>query len=241
MDPQEANIYLAVIIAVVLMAVIFSYFAFLLIRQQRRNLELQKAAAFAEITSMERERARIAADLHDDLGPILSAIKFRVDDGVELNKASNQLDEVIVRLREIAHDLLPAILQRNGPIAAIEDFIHRLGPLNELKIDLEYPNSIFIDADKGIQIYRIVLEAINNCIKYAGATKLQIIFREKNGLLQLICQDNGIGMDTAKQFQQYAGRGLVSMKNRTALMGGNLIIESEKGKGTILLFEIPNQ
>jgi signal transduction histidine kinase len=144
-------------------------------------------------------------------------------------------------LREIAHDLLPAILQRNGPIAAIEDFIHRIEPINELKVDLEYPSSIFIDKDKGIQIYRIVLEAINNCIKYAGATKMQIIFREKNGLLQLICQDNGKGMDTTKQFQQYAGRGLVSMKNRTALMGGNLTIESEKGKGTILLFEIPNQ
>ncbi len=241
MDSQEANIYLAVIIAVVLMAVIFSYFAFLLIKQQRKNLALQKAAAFAEITSMERERARIAADLHDDLGPILSAIKFRVDDGVELNRASNQLDEVIVRMREIAHDLLPAILQRNGPITAIEDFIHRLESLNELNIDLEYPSSIFIDEDKGIQIYRIVLEAINNCIKYAEASKLQIIFREKNGLLQLICQDNGKGMDTDKQFQQYAGRGLVSMKNRTALMGGNFTIESEKGKGTILLFEIPNK
>ncbi len=78
-------------------------------------------------------------------------------------------------------------------------------------------------------------------MKYAGATKLQIIFREKNGMLQLICQDNGKGMDTNKQFQQYAGRGLVSMKNRSALMGGSFTIESEKGKGTILLFEIPNK
>jgi signal transduction histidine kinase len=239
MDPQEANIYLAVIIAVVLMAFIFSYFAFLLIKQQRRNLELQKTAAFAEITSMEKERARIAADLHDDLGPILSTIKFRVDNGVELNKASNQLDEVIVRLREIAHDLLPAILQRNGPIAAIEDFIHRLEPLDELKIDLEYPTSIFIEEDKGIQLYRIVLEAINNCMKYANATKMQIIFREKNDLLQLICQDNGVGMDSLNQFQQYAGRGLISIKNRTELMGGKLSIESEKGKGTILMVTIP--
>jgi len=245
MDAQEARIYLAVIISVAFIAVILSYLAILIIRQQRKNLELQKTAALAEIASMEKERARIAADLHDELGPILSVIKFRIDGSAsqpntnELAIASKQIDQVIEKLRNISNDLLPVVLQRKGPIAAIEVLVEQLNVQNGPIIDIIYPANLIINEDHGIQIYRIVLEAINNCIKYAAATKMQIIFKEEKKQMKLICQDNGKGMEMPFSFQQNGGRGLVSMKNRTALMNGIFTIESELGKGTILQFEIP--
>ena len=122
MDAQEARIYMAVIITVVVLGIIIGYFAISVIRQQRRNMELQKANALAEISAMERERARIAIDLHDDVGPVLSVIKFRVDNAnvsdaeeqEELKKASAQLDEVIARMREVSNNLMPSVLQRKG-------------------------------------------------------------------------------------------------------------------------------
>lgn len=247
MDAQETRIYLAVIISVVFIVVILSYLAILIIRQQRKNLELQKTAALAEIASMEKERARIAADLHDELGPILSVIKFRIDGAAtqqnavkeELVVASKQIDQVIEKLRTISNDLLPVVLQRKGPIAAIEVLIEQLNVQNGPTIDIIYPAHLIINEDHGIQIYRIVLEAINNCIKYADATKMQIIFKEEKKQLKLICQDNGKGMELPVPFHQNGGRGLVSMKNRTALMNGIFTIESELGKGTLLQFEIP--
>lgn len=247
MDAQEAKIYLAVIISVAFVAVILSYLAILIIRQQRKNLELQKIAALAEITSMEKERARIASDLHDELGPTLSVIKFRIDGIANLHDkanedlvvASSQMDEVIEKIRSISNNLLPVVLQRKGPITAIETFIEQLNLKGNLQINVKYPSDLNINEDYGIQIYRIVLEAINNCLKYAAATNMQIIFKEENRILKLICQDNGKGMELPIHFQQNAGRGLVSLQNRTALMEGIFTIESELGKGTLLTFEIP--
>ncbi len=249
MDAQEEKIYLAVIISVLVVGSILAYLSIIIFRQQRKTLELQKANAIAEITAMEKERARIAADLHDDLGPVLSVIKFRIDGATpnnvepeiqtELKTASKELDEVIEKLREVAHNLLPAVLQKKGPIPAIEDFIYQMGFLNGLKTDIEYPSALTFREDQGIQIYRIVQEAVNNCIKHAGATKMQIIFREYKDHVKLFCQDNGKGIEIKDSYPVHSGRGLQSMKNRIELMGGSLNIESKMGVGTILIFEIP--
>jgi signal transduction histidine kinase len=247
MDAQEERIYLAVIISVLVVGSILAYLSIIIFRQQRKTLVLQKANAIAEINAMEKERARIAADLHDDLGPVLSVIKFRIDGATpkiqeaaaELKIASKELDEVIEKLREIAHNLLPAVLQKKGPIPAIEDFIYQMGSLNGLKADIEYPTALTFREDHGIQIYRIVQEAVNNCIKHAGATKMQIIFREYKDHVKLFCQDNGKGIEIKDSYPVHSGRGLQSMKNRIELMGGSLKIESKIGVGTILIFEIP--
>ena len=220
----------------------------LIIRQQRKNIELQKANAMVEISAMEKERARIAADLHDDLAPVLAVIKFRInnilslpkDELDELNKASNHIDDIIVRLREVSNNLLPTVLQRKGVGAAIEEFLSTIKTANNLKIEVRNPDIVSeLKEDKGIQIFRIAQESVNNCIKHANSKSMQIIFRRNKNMLTMICQDNGIGIDLTKDFDQFSGRGLISMRNRTELMGGSLIIESEKGKGTILQFEIP--
>ena len=76
MDARETKIYIAIIITAVVLGLIILYFALSIVRQQRRNISLQKALILAEIATLEKERSRIAADLHDDLGPVLSVIKF---------------------------------------------------------------------------------------------------------------------------------------------------------------------
>lgn len=247
MDTRESEIYLAVVIAVLLVGFILSYLFILLIRQHIKTIQLQKSNAFAEITTMEKERARIAADLHDELGPVLSVIKFRILNEIsnqpnsenELVKASNQLDEVIEKVRQISNNLLPSILLNKGVIVAIETFIHQLEPLYRLHIDFEYPPFLSINEDQGIQIYRIVQEVINNCIKHANATKLLILFKLDKNRLTLICEDNGIGLMNAEISNHSTGRGINSMKYRTEMMAGFFKIDAEPGIGTILTFEIP--
>lgn len=247
MDAQEARIYVAIIISVIVVGVIIIYFALSVIRQQRRNLELQKANALAEITAMEKERARIAADLHDDLGPVLSVIKFRVDhvelveeeEKRELEKASAQLDDVIARMREVANNLMPSALQRKGLVTAISEFISNAEGGSGVRILFDHPDMPGVDENKSINIYRIVQEVVHNCLKHAKASRLDIHFGLRQEMLTITCRDNGVGFDPVKTSRESEGIGLRSLRNRTAMMDGNLTIETKKGKGTIFLFEIP--
>ena len=247
MDPQEARIYIAIIITVFVLGVIIGYFAISVIRQQRRNLELQKANALAEITAMEKERARIATDLHDDLGPVLSVVKFRVDHASlvdneakeELHIASEQLDELIARLREVANNLMPSALIRKGLIGAVEEFTRNVTTSSNMVISFTADENIKLGEDKSINIYRVIQEVVQNCLKHAKAKKMEILFEEKKGLLKIICRDNGVGFDYSKLSKESAGIGLRSIKNRSEIMGGNMVVESKPGKGTAFLFEIP--
>lgn len=246
MDTQEARIYTAVIITVIVLGVIIGYFALSMIRQQRRNLELQKANALAEITAMEKERARIAADLHDDLGPVLSVVKFRVDnveladpeETAELQKASQQLDELIAGLRAIANNLMPTALARKGLLGAVEEFVSNVHDSSDLEITLSVPENLAVGEDKSINIYRVIQELVHNCLKHAQATKMIIEITEKKGVLLLQCQDNGKGFD-AGAVSGSSGIGLRSIRNRTEIMGGKMTLESKPGKGTRFNVEIP--
>ncbi len=247
MDTKEAGIYIAIIITVIVLVVIISFFAISIIRQQKRNLALQKANILAEISAMEKERSRIAADLHDELGPVLSVIKFQVDFAIqseqierkELGKASEQLDEIIERMREIANNLMPSALHRKGLVVALEEHISKVGSTIRLKIQLEYPDHLELAEHKAIHVYRTIQEVIHNCVKHAKADKMDIRLERKNGYLTILCRDNGIGFDYPKLSKESKGIGLSSLKNRTEIMGGSLVVESKPGKGSAFLFEIP--
>jgi len=247
MDTHEIRLYTAIITTVIFLGVIVGYFAVSVIRQQRRYIALQKANAMAEISAMEKERARIAGDLHDDLGPLLSVVKFRVDhvEGIEpdekqeLDKASKQLDDLIGRLREVANNLMPSVLQRKGLFSAIEEYINSVHSTSSLRIETEDLSKTRISEEKTIHIYRIVQETIHNCLKHAQATKMNICFDEVNGSFKISCNDNGKGFDVARIQQESGGIGMRSLKNRTEMMGGRMTIDSKPGKGSRFLFEIP--
>lgn len=245
MDAEEARIYVAIIITVFLLAVIIFYFALTVVRQQRRNLELQKANAFAEITAMEKERARIATDLHDDFGPVLSVIKFRVDNAkpsnpeeqAELATASQQLDGMVRRIREVANNLMPSALIRKGLTGAVKEFTDNVTSGTPLQITFQSDPSLIVDEDKSINVYRIIQELVHNTLKHASATRQEIIFERYKEGLRIICRDNGKGFEFKPQ--QSSGIGLRSIQNRTEIMGGTLTVDSKVDKGSAFLFEIP--
>lgn len=244
MDTQEARIFTAVVITAVVIGIIIGFFAFSVIRQQKRNLALQKANILAEIKAMEKERSRIAADLHDELGPVLSVIKFKVDlasqsghpDKEQLDSASVQLDEMISKMREISNDLMPSTLLRKGLLVAVEEFISKVESVNALKIVFEHPATIELPEHSMIHLYRVLQEVIHNTVKHANATLMEIRLESLPGKLSLLCRDNGRGFDTNKPG---TGMGLLSLRNRTELLGGTMTTESKTGKGSAFLFEIP--
>ena len=247
MDAKETSLYTAILMVSIIIATIIIFFIISLIRQQRKNIGLYRQSVLAEITAMEKERARIAADLHDELGPMLSAIKLKIgsfeltdeDDKREAEKTSDHIDTLMKRMREISYDLIPNTLIRKGLVVALKQFSDFINEGDGLKINFEASGSINADQQKSIHIYRIAQEVINNTIRHSGAKLLNINLKQENGTLFLSTIDNGVGFDHNTAAKGEGGIGLRNILNRTEIIGGQMFVESEKNKGTKYTFEIP--
>ena len=231
-----------------IIGVILIYFIISIIRQQRRNQRLNQAKVLAEITTLESERKRIASDLHDEIGPLLSAVKLQINhlepanemDAELVEKSSKHIDSIIHRMREISNDLLPNVLVRKGLAPAIQDFIGKLQPATPTRIDFAAGETSRLKQSIEINVYRIVQEIVHNGVKHAQAKDLHIRLQHLPGMLKLVTEDNGIGYSYDETMQRKnGGHGLLNLKNRTEVMGGTFSFISEKGRGTKYLFEIP--
>ena len=200
----------------------------------------------------EEERAGIAREIHDELGQQLTGLKMDLswigkrkliqDDNEASQKVvtiMNLLDTTIKTVRRIATDLRPSILDDLGLLAAIEwqsqEFGNRSGISTDFSTTLyefKYPPTI------AIGLFRICQESLTNVARHAAATSIRISLEEENENIVLTIRDNGKGFDT----QKIGGKktlGLLGMKERTLMMGGEFRIESLPGKGTALLVTVP--
>ena len=247
MDAKETSIFTAVLIASVILGIIITYFIVSIIRQQRRNIELYRQSVLAEITAMEKERARIAADLHDELGPMLSAIKLKInsfelsdeEDKIQVDKTNDHIDGLVKRMREISYDLIPNTLIRKGLVVAAKEFIDYTTKGGQFKIELEAEEPISVNEQKSIHIYRIIQEIINNTIRHAKATQLKIRLTQKDSKLFLFTADDGVGFDHYAASKGEGGIGLRNIISRSEIIGGEIFVDSVKNKGTKYTFEIP--
>lgn len=246
MHAQEDSLFKFILIICLVLGAVISFFIISLVRQHRRNIEMYKAKIAAEITTLENERARISADLHDDLGPLLSAIKFKIssvetneEDGIVIAQSGKHIDEVINKLRLISNNLLPATLLRKGLVYATEEFIQQAGYTNNLIINFRYGNIPPLPKDIAVNVYRIIQEIIHNSIKHSGAKKLDISLHADENMLLLRCRDSGKGFDQSKVAKDKAGLGLRNLWSRTELLHGEMFLESQLNKGTSYIIEIP--
>lgn len=249
MDAQETRIFTAVLITAIVLGIIITYFIVSLLRHQRKNLELYKLSITAEITQIEKERARIAYDLHDEIGPSLAAIKMMInsfdlaneDDKVQVTKTNHHLDEMLKRIREISFGLMPTSLLRKGVTTTIQELVNNLNTTSAIKFYFECDKNLEINEQWSINIYRIVQEIVHNTIKHSQATTLDIKLKALKDKLVLRLADNGVGFDYKKETTENIGFGLKSLLRRTEVTGGQMYLDSEIGKGTNYTFEIPLQ
>lgn len=248
MDAPQTSIFIAVLITSITLAVVMGYFIVIILRQQRQKNKLYRAKILAEITTLENERARIANDLHDEMGPILSSVKLRAnnidirskDDQEELDVINKNIDEMMIRMRAISNDLLPNTLRRKGLIAAINEFASRSTVVNGPSITFLYDEPFpELPKEKNVNLFRIVQEITHNTIKHANAKKLTIELRHQKEMIYLLTSDNGTGFDYETLMRESSGLGLRSLLSRAEVMGGELFVASGPGKGTKFSFEIP--
>lgn len=244
MESKVLNITLFVSLII---AVIIIYFFVSIIRYHRRYMKLQREKIFAEITIRENERKRIAGDLHDSLGPLLSAVKLNISsvdvgdagDREILEKTGGYLDEIIGSMRRISHDLLPSTLERKGLLEAIREFLLQVKNKQSVNIQLYVVKEISVPKEKEIHIFRMVQEIVHNTIKHAQANNLQIGFSEEGGHLLCLTKDDGRGFDKEKVMAGSQGLGLRSLESRCEILNGVLTLDSVPGGGTNYFIKIP--
>ncbi len=230
-----------------------------LIALQERNVQEQKMqqilksqemnAINAMINGQEEERKRIAQDLHDKLGSMLSVVKIhyqsveenmeriQADSKLQYVKANQLLDDACKAVREIAHNMVSGTLARFGLKPALEELKQTLEEASELKINLViHKLENRLDTKKEMQIYRIIQELLNNIIKHAQATEVTIqLLKNKKGI-NIVVEDDGTGFDI---FQTQDGLGLRTVASRVAEMKGAHFIDSSEGNGTIVTIDVP--
>lgn len=209
-------------------------------------MKWQQARIAAEIATLENERKRIAGDLHDELGPVLSAVRLQVNhlepadetERIILQKSSSQIDEVIKRFREISYDLLPNTLVRKGLVKATEEFIGRMSEAYQLRIEFT-SDEIRLQPDREVNLYRILQEIIHNSVKHARATLLTIDMKVNGSQLHINTKDDGIGFNYEAMKTNEGGLGMLNLQSRVEVLNGVLRIDTQPGKGTLFFIEIP--
>ena len=247
MDATETTIYHAVIICCVVIGTILLYFFVSQIRLHHKILRFQKKRILHEITGLEKERSRIAADFHDELGPLLSAIKMKVSSfdltdpaDIEIQeKTIEHVDEVIKRVRQISFNLMPASLLEEGLIRSIKKYIHFLNSSHNINFTFTHEADFRISDEKTINIYRILQELIHNAIQHSGATEISLSINNLPHKILFSVTDNGSGFDYKKVIKENKGIGLNSIRNRVKIAGGNIFLASDKDNGCEYKFEIP--
>lgn len=242
------KLFYTVIITSLLIAIVIIFFVISVIHYHKRYIQLQRERIQAQIMIQEQERKRIANDLHDSLGPMLSTVKLYMHsiivsndaDKESLDKASNYIDETINNLREISYNLLPSSLNRNNLIVVVKEYITRISSHNALKIYFDASEKTIVQKRIEIHLFRIIQEIVHNTIKHSGATTLKLLITNQPDYLFLVSEDNGRGFNLEGTREGSEGLGLKSMENRCEMINATLKIITAENEGCKIIIKVPN-
>nr|WP_255484538.1 sensor histidine kinase [Pedobacter sp. AK017] len=214
--------------------------------------EKQLMATEAVLKGEEQERTRLAKDLHDGLGGMLSGIKFSLSNMKEnmvmtpdnvnaFERSMDMLDSSIKEMRRVAHNMMPEILLKYGLDTALMEFCTEIDRNGVLRVNYQSVGVHEADIPQTISvtIYRIVQELLNNAIKHAHAKNILVQLHQSNQgkLLAITVEDDGNGFDT-DLLKKSDGMGWLNIKNRVEFLKGRIDLQSAPGKGTSVMIEI---
>jgi two-component system, NarL family, sensor kinase len=218
--------------------------------QQISELETQQqlTATEAVLKGEEQERTRLAKDLHDGLGGMLSGIKYSFNtmkgnmvmtenNAQAFERSMDMLDSSIKEMRRVAHNMMPEALIKFGLDTALKDFCNEIQQSGALHISYQSIENLILDQTISITIYRIVQELINNTMKHAVAKNAIVQITKTDNQLSVTVEDDGKGFDTAI-INNPSGMGWGNIANRIEFLNGKLDVDSQHGKGTSVHIEI---
>lgn len=218
-----------------------------------KKINQQKFRSVLILEGQEEERNRIAMDIHDGIGQMLTSLKYQIE-SIDLNageRAERKLTEVgqlikqvIREVRRVTFNLKPTVLGDYGLQAALNVFIQETAKLVDVKLTFKAAGEMERLPQKvENNIFRIIQEAINNAIKYSGADVIEVTLAQSEGNLVITVRDEGKGFDTrlveARSVNIESGRGFFNMYERTEYVNGDLTIQSKPNEGTTVTLKVP--
>ncbi|NJN41869.1 MAG: sensor histidine kinase [Flammeovirgaceae bacterium] len=251
MDAQT-RYYAAMLSFIVILIVGFLIFNRLNLKQKARLAEErsqnQKVRFKSMIEAEERERKRIAAELHDGLGQLLSTARLNIaalqgnaNDAKDkqVNNSIKLLDDAVSEVRVISHNMMPNALVSMGLESAIREQVHMINDAGALKVHLNLPEEkLGISEALSISLYRVIQEILNNAIKYARAKNIWISILTQPLKLEIAIKDDGKGFDV-RHTHDGSGIGWGNINSRIEMINGKIDIESGHAKGTSVIIAIP--
>lgn len=223
------------------------------IELQAKEVELQQRLLLNSLEVQEAEQKRIARDLHDEVGALLSVTKMSFnglgrkikDDSLseDLLKSKKLLEDSIATVRRISKELIPSSLENFGLVAAIEDFLNRVKQSTDLSINFEtnFREDAHLTKNQELMLYRIVQELTNNAVKHSGATQLEVSLSHiPEEQIKLIFFDNGSGFNIQEVSEKSdGGLGLRNIESRVKVINGSLTTISNSEIGSRFNIVIP--
>jgi signal transduction histidine kinase len=219
--------------------------------EQKSNEILQKQHEVnkALITGEEKERKRVAQDLHDGMGSLLSTLRLNAEsidlssknltsaEALAYQNVLDMIDKACTELRSISHNMMPSGIEHFGLKATLESLVGKLNQTSQTQFVFDsFELELLQNEDTALQVYRIILELMNNIIKHASASQatVQLIMQQQQ--LTIVVEDNGKGF-TEKTTTK--GIGLLSVRSRVEAMQGKITIDTN-AEGTTIIIEIPH-
>ncbi len=221
------------------------------IREQKiRQLEQEKqlSAVDAMLRGQEAERSRLARDLHDGLGGMLSGVRQTITtmkgnqiitegSALAFNRALEMLDTSISELRRVARNMMPEALMKFGLKDALQDYCDTLNEPGALKVQYQtFGLETRLPESTEVIVFRIVQELLNNVVKHAGASHVLVQLLQDNERFHLTVEDNGKGFDPVA-LEKAPGIGWLNIRSRVEYLGGTLDLRSKPGGGTSVEIE----
>jgi signal transduction histidine kinase len=245
-------IWIALICAIVLLAVLSAYLQYSR-TQLRRARDTQRVLSRMLINAQEKERSKLAAELHDDFSQRLAVLSLGLEN-IENSlppaeeSAKKQLtvlleaaSELGADLHTVSHHLHPASLESLGLVSGVGALCREFAVRHAIQVDFsshDIPRDV--SPNVALCLFRIVQEALQNFKKHSGATEAQVLLCRVGNNLRLSVCDQGAGFDPAKP-SSHPGLGMRSMAERARLLGGHFEVHSQPGKGTKLMVSVPVQ
>lgn len=258
---QEAELtkknYLLAGSVAVSVLVLFTGFSLYRKRQAQNKLQLQAEvmkqqdlATKAIINAEENERRRIAAELHDGVGQMMSAAKMNLSaieneipfadeaQRISFEKVIQMVDEGCKEVRSVSHQMMPNALLKSGLASAVKEFLDKIDS-RIININLHTEGlQERMDANTETVLYRVIQECVNNVIKHSGANNLDIsLIKDTDGISATI-EDNGRGFDASNN-ETPGGIGLKNIRSRVDFLKGTVDFDSSPGKGTLVAIHVP--
>ncbi|EAY29372.1 sensor histidine kinase [Microscilla marina] len=209
------------------------------LRMQALKNEQQQQLISVTNQVQEKERKRIAHDLHDDVGVVLSTAKLYLShlmNQPEAQTVAQKIDQLVATaaqsVRQISHNLSPQNLEKFGLVSAIDEMCKHIREAHQTEVTFEHNDAQRLDLDKELGVYRIVQELLNNTLKHAQATYINLAIKFENEQLILQYHDNGVGVDLEGVANTHRfGLGLQNMIGKAEALKGQIKFQSSKGEG----------